>query len=234
MHGGDARGIRDAVLRLGYTGGGIFSFAVGCGDSVGGNEAVRQALQVFPENSFWGKASFDPCHYSQEELEEMIPALYADKRFKGCKPYKYVPRYDDPLYDVWWRYADEHRLMAVLDRNRWGTDFSEIENLAGKYPNVSWIVPHCGAKFSYAEAGIQCARGHPNVYLDITYTSVLSGMIEFLVEGAGEDRVLYASDLPMRDPRQQLGWVVFSRLPAAVKPKVLGGNALRLVGKVRP
>ena len=72
-------------------------------------------------------------------------------------------------------------------------------------------------------------KKHPNVYAEITLTPVTAGIIEYLVKNAGADRVLYGSDLPMRDPRQQLGWVVYSRLPVAVKKKILAQNALQML-----
>ena len=73
----------------------------------------------------------------------------------------------------------------------------------------------------------------PNVYAEITYTSVTNGVIEFLVEAAGEDRVVFGSDQPMRDPRPQLGWVVWADLPAEVRAKVLGGNFQTILDRVR-
>jgi len=233
MYAGDAAGIRRHVERLGYKAGGLMSWSVIVGDSVGGNEAVRHALDVFPE-TYWGMASFDPCHYSQEELRRMIPELYADRRFKGAKPFFFVPRYDDPLYDVWWEYLDAHNLMVLLDRNRSDTDFSEVDNLARRFPNVSWIVPHCGAHYRWLEPAVACARAHPSVYLDITYTNVTAGIIESLVEGAGVEKIVYGSDLPMRDPRQQVGWVVYSRLTPEEKAKILGGNMRRILERCRP
>jgi len=67
----------------------------------------------------------------------------------------------------------------------------------------------------------------------INLASVPLGMIDYLVERCGEGRVLYGSDLPVLDPRQPLGWVVFSRLPVAAKKKVLGQNALRVIRPCR-
>ncbi len=58
-------------------------------------------------------------------------------------------------------------------------------------------------------------------------------MIEYLVEGCGAGRVLYGSDQPMRDPRQQLGWVIYSKLSLADKKKVLGLNAKKLLDRIR-
>jgi predicted TIM-barrel fold metal-dependent hydrolase len=58
-------------------------------------------------------------------------------------------------------------------------------------------------------------------------------MIDYLVAGCGADRVLYGTDLPMRDPRTQFGWVVYSRLSLEDKKKVLGLNAQKMVGRIR-
>lgn len=37
----------------------------------------------------------------------------------------------------------------------------------------------------------------------------------------------------MRDPQQQLGWVVYSRLPLEAKKKVLGFKAQRIANNAR-
>jgi predicted TIM-barrel fold metal-dependent hydrolase len=50
-----------------------------------------------------------------------------------------------------------------------------------------------------------------------------------LVAIAGEDRVIYGSDLINLDPRYDFGRVVFSPLPDGVKRKILSGNFLSLL-----
>ena len=72
-----------------------------------------------------------------------------------------------------------------------------------------------------------------NFMMEITLTPVNLGIIDYLVENTSPDRVMYGSDLPMRDPRPQLGWAVFSRLKLEEKLKVLGGNAKRLLDRIR-
>ena len=198
-----------------------------CADSVGGNEAVRQALDAAPRG-YWGLASFDPIHYTQSELKRMIPEAYADKRFIGMKPYvKFGVEYHHPSYDVWWRYGNARKLYALIHRNR--GDFVEVNVLAKKYPKVRWVVAHCGSDYRTADQAIESMQAHPNVYAEITLTPVTFGIIDYLVKHAGADRVIYGSDLPMRDPRQQLGWVVFSRLTESQKRKVLAENALEII-----
>ena len=70
-------------------------------------------------------------------------------------------------------------------------------------------------------------------HLDIGTDPCLAGVIDYLVEGCGADRVVYGSDQPMRDPRQQLGWVVFSRMPVDQKRMVLRDNAQRTLSRIR-
>jgi len=227
QHGGP-KGVFRLLKRLGCVGGGFMSWngAPSC-DSVAGNECVRQALDVAPKG-YWGLASFDPSHYTQDELRKMIPQVYRDKRFVGMKPYvTYGVEYHHHSYDVWWRYGNQHRFYAGIHRNR--GDFVEVNILAKKYPRVRWVVYHCGSDYATADKAIESMRQHPNVYAEITLTPSTFGIIDYLVKHAGEDRIVYGSDLPMRDPRQQLGWVVFSRLAEKQKRKVLALNALRIL-----
>ena len=50
------------------------------------------------------------------------------------------------------------------------------------------------------------------------------------MEGAGEDRVLYGSDLPLMDPRNQGGRIVTAAISDTAKRNVLGENAARMIG----
>jgi len=228
MFRGGPRDTFHLLKRLGCEAGGFMSWngTVGA-DSAGGNPCVARALDV-STGAFWGLATVDPVHYSQEELAVMIPEIYADRRFIGMKPYvTYGVEYDDPAYDIWWRYGNERSFYAGIHRVR--DDFREVENLARKYPNVRWVIYHCGSNFQVADGAIACMKEFSNVYAELTLTSVTSGVVEYLVEHAGADRILYGSDLPMRDPRPQLGWVVFSRLPVSVKRQILSSNARRVI-----
>ncbi len=228
MENGGPKGVLALLGRLGVVGGGFMSWnGVVSADTVGGNEAVRQTLDATPKG-FWGLASFDPAHYTQAELAQLIPQTYADKRFIGMKPYHvHGIEYHHKSYDQWWRYGNERRFYALIHRNR--DDFAEVDALAAKYPEVRWVIAHCGESHRVADLAIEAMKKHRNVYAEITLTPVTFGVIDYLVEHIGADRVVYGSDLPMRDPRQQLGWVVFSRLTLAAKRQVLGGNALRVI-----
>ncbi|HYH56786.1 MAG TPA: amidohydrolase family protein, partial [Anseongella sp.] len=149
MENGGPSGVFPLVKRLGYQGGGIMSWnGVVSYDAASGNVTTRKALDAAPQG-YWGLATFDPTHYSQEELRKMIPEVYADKRFIGMKPYGlYGLEYHDPLYDSWWEYGNQHKFYALIHNSR--SDLLEVETLAGKYPDVRWVIAHAAGSFRMA------------------------------------------------------------------------------------
>ena len=88
-----------------------------------------------------------------------------------------------------------------------------------------------GASYGIARRAIELAKKYPNVVLEITYTTTARGMIEYLVDEVGADRVLYGSDLPMRDPTPQLAWVCYAKISEEDKKKILSGNIKRILAK---
>lgn len=144
MSQGGPKGVFRSLRRLGCVGGGFMSWNGTVGmDTAAGNLCVSAALDAAPPG-FWGLASFDPVHYSQEELRQMIPAVYEDSRFIGMKPYVMAGvEYHHPSYDFWWQYGNRRGLYAGIHRTR--NDFLEVETLAKKSPG-------CGGSFITAAA----------------------------------------------------------------------------------
>ncbi|ODS83239.1 MAG: hypothetical protein ABS46_06990 [Cytophagaceae bacterium SCN 52-12] len=228
MQNGDPKGVFEAVGQIGYQGGGIMSWnGIQSYVSEAGNKTTRNALDLSP-GGFWGLATFDPSHYTQSEIEQQIKAVYADPRFIGMKPYPFFGiEYHDKRFDVWWEYGNQNHFYALIHHSR--SDLQEVDSLARRYPDVRWVVAHTGASYREADLAIEMMKKYPNVFAEITFTAVTGGIIEYMVNEAGADRVVYGSDLPMRDPRQQLGWVVFSDLPKAAKEKILAYNAAEII-----
>ena len=99
-----------------------------------------------------------------------------------------------------------------------------IEYLATKYPNMGLHLDHCGRSWEFAKWAARMVNKYPSVWAQLNYTEVTNGTIEYLVEQCGADRVLFGTDSPMRDPRPQVGWLVFTRLCEADKRQVFGLN----------
>lgn len=233
MHDGGPRGIRSLARRMGVDGIGIMAWQgpVSCAAEKG-NCTVRDALDSDPE-LFWGLGTFDVIHDSAEKMRNDMETLFSDHRFLGLKPYpSYGISYDDPRYDVWWQFGHERKLYCGIHPTKWYEE-GEFESICSRFPDLTVIAYHCGGSYPVADTAIKLAQRYPNFYAEITLTTICGGIIDYLVEGCGVDRVLYGSNMPMRDPRQQLGWVVYSRLSLEHKKAVLGGNAQRIVDRIR-
>lgn len=232
MFDGGPSGMLRLAKRMGVEAAGLTSWnGLWGGFAEEGNECVRAALDSLPEG-YWGIAHFDVTHLTPEETRTKMNELFEDRRFLGLKPYiKYGVHYDDPAYHCWWEFGSERRLYALIHPNR--EDLSELDALCRGYPKMTFVAAHCGASYTVADAAIALAKKHSNFLAEITLTPVCMGIIDYLVDGAGADRVVYGSDQPMRDPRQQLGWVVFSRMPVEAKKKVLGLNAKKMLDRIR-
>ena len=107
-----------------------------------------------------------------------------------------------------------------------------VEKVVGMYPNITFIIAHTGASYALARRVIKLAKEFDNVVLEITYTTTGRGMIEFLVNEVGADRILYGSDLPMRDPTPQLAWVCYAKIPVEDKKKILAENIKRILNNI--
>ena len=75
----------------------------------------------------------------------------------------------------------------------------------------------------------ETARTLPNVYMETCSSRTTLGATEFNVERAGEDKVLYGSDMALMDARHQIAKVVTADIPRRAKEKILGLNAMRLL-----
>jgi predicted TIM-barrel fold metal-dependent hydrolase len=112
-------------------------------------------------------------------------------------------------------------------------DLPCVQRLAERYPEVSWLVAHSGKSWGYAVSVADLIQKHRNVYAEITYTAVTNRSLEYFVDQGLEDHVLFGTDAPMRDPRQQLGWVLWADLPVAVRQKMLQGNFQRILDRAK-
>jgi predicted TIM-barrel fold metal-dependent hydrolase len=77
---------------------------------------------------------------------------------------------------------------------------------------------------------VEAVRACPNIFLETCTSFGEHGTIEFLVEGAGADRVLFGSDMPLMDARYNVGRIATANISEEDKRKVLGLNAMRLLG----
>ena len=119
-----------------------------------------------------------------------------------------------------------HRWL-VLSHTWGGSAFCDpraLGDVAGEFPDTVFIAGHSGGTVAGCESAVDVAIAHPNVYLDLTGSLVYDGMLEWMVQRVGADRILFGTDVAFLDPRPQFGRVVMARITRDAKRSILGDN----------
>ncbi|MBN1542145.1 amidohydrolase family protein [candidate division KSB1 bacterium] len=229
MNAADATAVVERNRRIGVARTCVSAWTAIWADHELGNRDTLQAMHDFPEEIV-GYAAIHPLYVA--DWQKTLKYYYEECGFTGIKPY--YPRwripYNDPLFDPWYAYGNRHRLYCLL---HYSDNFmAEVRDLAARYPEISFLLAHSGTSWQVARSHTALAKEFGNVYLELTFTSVLEGVIEYMVNTVGSERVLYGSDAPMRDPFPQFGWVAFADISQEDKYNILGRNMARILARV--
>jgi predicted TIM-barrel fold metal-dependent hydrolase len=198
-------------------------------DYARGNELIKDLCDRYPDDII-GYAAIDPK--KSDDFEADIKLCHDTYGFRGIKPYN--PRvgipYNDPSYDPWYKKGNEIGAFVKLHQTAIGDNFlNEIADISERYPNMNYLLAHSGWTWEVARSRVKLAKERKNIYLDLTFTSVLHGVVEYFVDEGLADKVLFTTDAPMRDAIPQFGWVAYAKISEEDKEKALGGNMLKLL-----
>lgn len=196
-------------------------------DGTQGNDRTAAFVARHPER-FIGFAYISPLQPERmhPELERAVDRL----GMRAIKIYApYTPfEYDHPVWDPVYRFAHE-RSLAILAHTGVDAEPRHLEQAAARFPGANFVAGHSGNEEPYRRQAIEACHRCPNFFLETCSTYRTPGVIEDLVARAGADRVLYGSDLPLMDPRSQLGKIVTAAIDDRAKKLILGENACRLL-----
>lgn len=235
MYAGDADGIRTLKRRLGVRSTAIMSWmGPVASEPLEGNRIVADAVARYPKD-FVGVASVNPTHLSARAMMAELRRRVERDGFVGLKPYHLLGlKYSHPLYEPCWEYANNRGLYVLLHLGGAGGGMDVLNQLAEKYPEAQWVVAHSGASFDMGRHVAEAMLRSPNIWAELTLTSVTNGLIEWLVSKVGDERILFGTDSPMRDPRPQFGWVVWADISEKSRRRILGENFLKLLSMRKP
>lgn len=234
MYKGDADGLVEMKDLLGIRKTAIMSWSgpIAC-DPVEGNDVIVRAIKRHPER-FLGMLYINPLITPAKDLKAQMRKRIGKEGWVGLKPYPRTGlKYNDPLYAPCWEYANEKRIYSLLHTGGPAGGMDVVKELAKKYPDAQWMIAHTGGSFGMARGVVAAMKECPNIWAELTLTPVTNGVIEWMVNEIGDDRILFGTDAPMRDPRPQFGWVVWADLPVETRKKILGENYQRLLGMKR-
>lgn len=181
-------------------------------------------------NRFIGFAYASPL-WPEDPVPELTRAI-DELGFRAIKIYPpYTPfNLDDPAWDPIYQFADRRKLTLISHTGSETTCPPRLfAQVAPRFANANFVVGHSGNIEPYRSEAIAAARACSNVYLETCSTFRTPGVIEELVSGAGADRVLFGSDIPLMDPRPQLGKILTAAITDDDKRQIIGDNARRLL-----
>jgi predicted TIM-barrel fold metal-dependent hydrolase len=128
--------------------------------------------------------------------------------------------------NILYQFADSNHLPILA--HTWGSELIDLEKNFDKYKEIRFILAHAGAtdKENYA----RIAKEYPNVYLETSCSQCPRGLIEYFVSYGLSDKILWGSDMTFMSAEHQIGRVLFADIPEQDKMKLLGLNAMRVLG----
>ena len=198
------------------------------------NDAVERFVALNPDR-FFGVAHVTP-RYPDEAMSE-LERVFKLPEFKMLKLY---PDFlgkpiDDPSYFPIFEWCNENDIV-VKSHSSYTSDGDVLTApslfipLAERYTNIRWVLGHSGNAMAGQIQAVEAAQSSRNIWLETCTSHGEHGTIEFLVEGAGADRVLYGSDMPLMDARPQVARIATADMDDETKRRVLGLNAMELLG----
>ena len=231
-----ATGEQETYLRV-MDAAGVDLACVNCifyGDAGRSNDTVAEFVARKPDR-FIGVGFVTP-HYPSETIPELERAFGQ----LGMKSLKVYPTYfqkpiDDPAYFPIFEWCDERRIV-IMSHSSYTREDDTLTHpakfipLAKRFSNIKWVLAHSGNLPMGQFEAIKAAQECPNIYLETATSMADHGTIERLVAGTGEDRVVYGSDTNLMDMRLMVGRIATANISDEAKRKVLGLNAIDLLG----
>ena len=103
-----------------------------------------------------------------------------------------------------------------------------IGNLAGEFPEVTFIMVHMGKMLYWTDA-LEEAIKHDNIILDTTDAMFADGMIETCVSKIGPERIVCGTNLPISYPGPNLKRIEIADITTEQKELIFGRNMERIL-----
>ena len=195
------------------------------------NDKTAELMSWFPDY-FHGFCFLNPLlgrRFVHDETDRCIGEL----GFKGIKLEICNNARDEAMGPVMEQAARHNVVLlqhtadqSIIQQREYHTDPADTAWLGRQYPHVDIIMAHLT---SVGRRGVMEIADVPTVWIDTSAFQPVSGLVEYAVQKLGVDRVLYGSDLVIRDLPTQIGRVTSAAISDAEKQKILFDNSIQLV-----
>jgi uncharacterized protein len=238
----DARGRAGAAQLIGRARAHGIEHIVVLGDVLGfGRRPNETQLRTINDETFWLMRNYPGyvtgfCHLNPTLGERAVTREVercVARGFRGIKLEIANNARDASMRPVM-KAAERHNLivlqhawsMTKIKQRSFHTDPEDAALLARRFPNVPIIMAHltgCGVR------GVLAVKDCDNLFVDTSGAAPEAGIVEYAVAQLGPDRVLYGSDVPIRDFAVALARITGTQLDAGIQRKILFHNARALL-----
>lgn len=179
------------------------------GDNRSGNdrlaaEATRHSGRIIPY------ATFNPNDTApRAELERCFDEL--GMRLVKIHPGFHRCALGSRKWAPVWQLAEERKTIVLIHTVGTTEDCDAAVRIASDHPHLRLLLAHAGNGFDNADHYLAAAATCPNIFLELTFSACLDGIIEHLVATAPQ-RIVYGSDMAWRAPESQYGWAAWARI----------------------
>ena len=194
------------------------------------NTHAAKIVERYPDRSY-SLCYLNPAHdpkFTRAELDRCVQ----EYGFKGIKQWIAVNARDlrlDTVMEGAIHYDIPVFFHAWYKSVGWVYNESspaDIRDLALRFPEATIVMLHLNGG---GVRGVLDVKDLPNVYVDTSGSQPDAGFVEFAVRYLGSERILYGSDMPIRDYSVQLAKVTDANISQTAKRMILGDNALKLL-----
>jgi predicted TIM-barrel fold metal-dependent hydrolase len=215
------------------------------------NDDVRAIVARHPDR-FVGFVGVDPMTQGEAEVRRAITVGIRDWGFRGVGEIGGIDLLD-PRCAVVFVTCAELGVPVLLHTGiglpafllKHGSPLV-VEEVANRYPTLTIVAAHAG--IPWVPEMIAVASRNENVWIDLSSLPkanrrAVDAVLSLAIAHGLEDRMLFGSDFPVVDPARYVGavrragapaparWLLgLPRITRAVRRKVLGENAARLLG----
>lgn len=195
-----------------------------------GNDTAARAARRYPDRLVPFAVANPNWDDVRGELERCFDEL--GMRMIKIHPVIHDTPADDPAYDPVYEFADERECLVVTHARMDDEETERFRRVAGNYPNMTLMLYHAGRAWDRADNFVSVAQEHDNVLLEITFSYNVDGIIEYLVDQVGPERVFFGTDLGARAPESQVGWATYARMNEEQRRLHMRENGLRLLSEM--
>ena len=195
------------------------------GDMALTNELTKEMVRAFPGRIYG--AIFAAPHDGRDAVKKIMEKYVTEEGFVGVKIFTGAHgALDRREFEPMWEIANEGKFPVLCHMAGTSPGKECVLRILERYPDAVVILSHQGGAAADIPTFAERMKDS-KLYLDTS--SVNKMPIPKLVELCGADRLVYGSDYVVRDPRRELGKIVFSGISEENMKKLFAENYVNLM-----